>query len=159
MKPIELNKETFAGYGDVLNDATYDKKAAAADNDEISYWKRIGAFDAEGSLSSGIMIAHDRAREYRTLERHKATPEVLVALDSDAIVVAAKPAPEGKGVVDPALFAMKRGQAIVFHPSVWHYAPFPVGAKDATFLVLFAEGTEDHDMDFINLSETLIVEA
>jgi ureidoglycolate lyase len=159
MKAIELNEKNFSDYGKVLTIPAYsDRNSAAADNEEITYWKRVACFQMPGKLSSGVMACHDRERIYRTVERHTNTPEILVALNGDIVFLAAESLPGENELVNPELFYMKKGQAIVFHPGTWHYAPFPINAEEAFLLVIFAEGTEDMDMDVMDIEDPIIVE-
>lgn len=156
MKPVELTEDSFKGYGRVLHIV---KEANLMANDkEVTYWSKISEFIMSENISTGILIGHSREPIYTQLERHFNTPEIIVALDNDAVFIAAKPTPDQDAIKEPRAFLIKRGEAVMLYPATWHYVPCPVNNKDAKYLIIFANNTESTDLFFKNLEKEIVVE-
>lgn len=95
--PMELNRENFKDYGFVISSGA---GAPMAENTELTFWGKISEFNMGETLSSGILIGHEREPVIKSLERHVKTPEMLVALEGDSVICFARPLEEGKEKIE-----------------------------------------------------------
>ena len=151
LKPIGLNQGSFKEYGHVLSVFS---GSPMADDDVITYWGKTARFDFVKNASSGILHGHMKKMKTKKLERHIKTPEMLVALKNDAILVVAKPLDT---IEQLNAFHIKQGDARVLHASTWHWTPFPIDTDTCEFLVVFQMGTEDKDLDIRTLQEEIMI--
>lgn len=120
-----------------------------------SYKEKVGIMDIGGGrVSVGVLNLKARALTFSELERHIATPELLVVVEGDVVFPVAPAnhpdnAPDAAGV---ELFRLGRGEAVIMSPGVWHGLPFPLGPS-ATLLVVFKEGTPDHDFELVKTQQ------
>jgi ureidoglycolate hydrolase len=140
----------FKPYGYVIS-ATKGKPLAR--NMELTYWSKVSFLKMGKIVSAGVLFVHERGAVVRSLERHRKTPEVLVALEGDSLVCFGKPSSSHGKIQGIKAFYVRQGQAICMHTGTWHWAPFPVNAKKCKFLVLFATDTETSDLEIRDLPE------
>ena len=53
--------------------------------------------------------------------------------------------------------AIWQREAIKMHAGTWHWLPIPLRGDEVKFLVLFADRTEDDDMEIVSLAEPVSV--
>lgn len=148
---VELTKENFKDYGYVISS---NNGNPMGDNDEFLYWGKVSELNMSCAASTGILIARKRENFIRKLERHVSTPEILVALKGDSIICLAKPALDGDDKIEGIkAFYIKQGDAFAMLSGTWHWIPIPVNSDKSKFLVLFASGTEDNDLEIMDLEE------
>jgi ureidoglycolate hydrolase len=147
-----LSAKKFQPYGDVLSET---KDQPMADDDVITYYGQISKIAFGKLVSTGFLLGHKRALVTNKLERHAKTPEVLVALENDAIILAALSEPDGDSVKDISAFYVKQGQAVVLNKRTWHWTPFPTTAETCKFLVMFNDQTEFEDLTIKDLEEVI----
>jgi ureidoglycolate hydrolase len=148
---LDLNAGTFADFGQILSTTSAESNAK---NDEYTYWGKVGKISVGEKASSGILLCHDRKPIVKSFERHERTPEVLVALDGDSVLCLARPGDRPTG---PQWFKVKKGDAIALHPGTWHWIPFPLGGRACSFLVIFAWGTEENDLQYADLEQPISI--
>jgi ureidoglycolate hydrolase len=144
---LELKTDTFSDFGQIMS--LTDAKPMGV-NPEYSYWGRVGKMQFGPSASSGILLCNDRAPVVKSFERHEKTPEVLVALEGDSVLCLARPTKQPSGI---RWFRIHEGNAVALHPGTWHWIPFPLGGHACRFLVIFALGTEEDDLQYVDLDE------
>jgi hypothetical protein len=128
---------------------------------DYSYQQVLGTGELGESGIMAELVCRKRPLVLGTLERHLATPEILVALDGDVIVCAAAP------LVDPArcqpadirAFMLRQGQALWMDKGTWHWLPFPTQTAQVSLLLIFREGTGDRDIEFRELAQPIGIEA
>lgn len=118
----------------------------------VSYKEKVGVMDTGGPVSVGVLRLKKRDPEFHELERHVVTPEMLVAVEGDVVFPVAPAACPASALDASAVevFRLRQGEAVIMAPGVWHGLPFPL-EEDATLLVVFKEGTPDHDFDLHDL--------
>jgi len=155
LKPVELTAESFKDYGHVISKG---QENPMADNEEFMYWGKVSQLKMSGIASTGVLIGHKREPVVVKLERHVNTPEVLAALDGDSVVCVAKPSPKGTDTIEGVqAFYIKQGEAFAMHEGTWHWIPVPVNSEECKFLVVFASGTEDNDLEVKDLLEEIMI--
>ena len=152
IKAMELTAENFRDYGCLLSSSS---AQPLAQNSELTYWGKVCELKMGDVASTGILYGHDREPVIKSLERHVSTPEVLVALEGDSIILFGKPAPDIGNIDDLKAFYIKQGDAFAMHPGTWHWVGIPVGGKSSKFLVVFASGTEANDLEVRDLQEEI----
>ncbi len=146
IKAVPLTRAAFRAYGRVLSAV---EEKAAVENEELSYWGKIASAQY-GSASVGLVQCKKRPGRVRKMERHVKTREILVDLDHDSLICVAKP---GDAMEAMKAFLVRQGQAFIMDEGVWHCIPFPVGRKQSRFLVVFASGTEEDDLEVKDLQD------
>jgi len=147
IEQVDLNTEAFKPYGYIVSQPV---EEPMADDEVITYWGRIAQTDIKNPVSFGLLHGHRRPLETNKLERHLDTPEVLVALRNDAVIICGKPS-IGDSVDELKAFRVKQGNALCLYSRTWHWTPFPLEGEECTFLVMFAGGTEDCDLEIKKL--------
>jgi ureidoglycolate lyase len=149
LKVHPLTAEAFAPFGQVVS-LPSGKPTAVVDGGGLTYWADVITVpDLSGALGVGYCTVVSRPFIQTCAERHMHTPEFVQPMKGDMIVVVA-PAlhPESPRQLPPlrefVAFRVAEGQALVFNPGVWHYAPFAVD-RPMCFTVLFKAGTSDDD--------------
>ncbi len=149
IKPLEFNNENFGDFGYILSSPA---GTPMAENEELIYWGRVTEFGMGSAISTGVLIVNKRPPVLKSFERHLSTPEILVATEGQSVICFAKPGSGGEAK-DVKTFLVKQGDAFVMHPGCWHWAGYPVGCDKAKLLVIFAKGTEENDLEIIDLAE------
>lgn len=149
MKPIKLTEDSIKEYGQLLS---ANSKDYICDESDFRYKADVGTFYIEGNISTGILIGKKRELILEKFERHLKTPEVLVALENDAILALAKPCEKADDIKDITLLYMNQGDAICLHRGTWHWVPFPADTEECKMLVMFRENTGAEDGGVIELS-------
>jgi ureidoglycolate lyase len=145
----QASAQSFAAYGTFVaasEGAPFEGGSAAA------YKEKVGVLDTGGRTSVGVLNLKARESEFHELERHVATPELLVMVKGDVVFPVA-PANQPESAPDAAAleaFRVNQGEAVIMRPGVWHGLPFPLQAE-ATVLVIFKEGTPDQDFQLNDL--------
>lgn len=118
---------------------------------KAAYTEKVGVLNTGGRTSVGVLNLKAREFEFRELERHVATPELLVMVKGD-VIFPVSPASPGSSPIPGELevFRVNQGEAVIMEPGVWHGLPFPLQAE-ATVLVIFREGTPDQDFQLHDL--------
>lgn len=139
-----MSRDSFSDYGVWISDAT---KAPDADCDELKFWNRLGVLDHEGNTSVSIVQTYGKnGLIEETLEQHEKTGEALFPTEDIWVVAALSRKDDSKkpDLDTVKAFPVKKGEAIIFHPGVWHHAPLTKAEKANTFVV-FYENTPDED--------------
>lgn len=152
LKQSPLTPENFKEYGFVLNVA---RQEPAADNPDFKYWSEISQLQMGRVASTGLLYGNMREPVATRLERHVNTPEVLVSVEGDSILCVGKPTGAGVNIEDVAAFYLKQGDAVALREGTWHAVPFPVNDAICKFIVMFALGTEDNDLELSDLPEEI----
>lgn len=142
LEPVELNAENFKAYGYVISSG---QGQPASDNDEFKYWGKVSRLYMSETASTGVLIGKKRDTVVTKLERHVRTPEILVAVEGDCVICVANQ--------DVQAFYVKQGDAFALYEGTWHWIPYPVDRENCKLLVIFAEGTEDNDLEVKVLDE------
>ncbi len=144
VKLTEMTAENFADYGLWITDAA---KTPDADCEELKFWNRLGVMDHKGNTSISIVQTYGKnGLVEETLEQHKTTGEALLPTEDIYIVAAlsAKDVPDKPDLDTVKAFRVKKGEAVIMYPGIWHHAPLTKAEKANTF-VAFYENTPDED--------------
>lgn len=151
--PVELSEKEFDRFGKILSGSD---KEASCDDKDITYIQRIYASQME-SLSTGLMTCKKREFILTKMEKHDNTPEIMVNLGGDAVLVLAEKDYNLKANNSSKIqaFWIKKGDAYVIYPGVWHFASYPIEKESVDYLIIFKDGTENIDMVNGELAEPL----
>lgn len=153
IKAIELTEENFKEFGYLLSTS----KMKPLENTELAYWGKVAQLNMGETISTGILYGLDREPVIKSLERHINTPEILVAIEGNSIILFGKPKQGIENIDDLRAFYIKQGDAFAIHPKTWHWVAVPVGSKISKFLVVFASGTEEKDLEVRDLPEAIML--
>lgn len=156
IQAIPLESSSFITYGQIISEG---RSKPLADQEEFVYWGKVTELMLSNKVSTGVLVCHARDRIVEKLERHLRTPEILVALKGDGVVCMAKPESEtGTDRIEGiAAFIVRQGEAFVMTAATWHWIPFPFDGREVKFLVVFASGTEDDDLEIKKLDEAVTI--
>lgn len=155
MEVMELTPDSFKEYGYVISQSDAQPNT---NNEEFTYWGKVSQSEMSKLVSTGVLVCHERQNVVEKLERHVNTPEILAALEGDSVICVGK---RHDGTGSPSeikgikAFRIKQGDAICMYSGTWHWIPFPENCKNSKFMVAFASGTEDNDLEIVDLPEKL----
>ncbi len=135
----------FSEYGMLV---TTEGKTPDADNTAFRFWDQLGKIEKHAN-SIGIVRAFPRSpRVCPLLEKHKDTSETLIPIE-DGIVLVCALSQQG-AAHKPDLSTVKavhvrKGEALMLKPGVWHYAPM-VTEREVNIFVIFKAETPEHDL-------------
>jgi len=153
----KINKDNFSDYGTYIDE---NQIAPTYSDSAFDWWNAVGTIDIEGKTSVGFVRPNFNPEfSEQVFEAHNHTPEVLVPIDDDVIVLVGKktafdnelPAKE-----DFEAFLVPTGMAVCLNPGVWHHAPMTLSGSVKT-LVLFKENTSFEDTTVKDLKEQGLV--
>jgi hypothetical protein len=111
-----------------------------------------------GLCAGSLACAHRKAR-LEKMERHLRTPELLSAVQGDAIICVAPPQEASDGAfAGVRALVVRQGQSILLEAGAWHWIPFPLNAEGARFMVLFRNRTGDEDLEIRELRDARDIE-
>ena len=147
LKAQPIGASAFALFGQVVSIPQAEPTASL---EGMDFWAGVATLPDLGA-AYGVGYATQAKRPFRqtSVERHLKTPELLMPVDGDMIVVVGPPdyLDEPQRLPAPERFVAFRvaeGQGVIFKPGVWHWAPFAVDAT-IRLLVIFAAGTPQSD--------------
>jgi hypothetical protein len=155
IKAVELTDPAVKPVGTV---PTPRERPVVPAGTEFLYAETLHDLGLAGPLSSGSLECASRPMAVAKMECHVKTPELLVALDGDAIVCCAPPQAAGSGGLKGIVAVkMRAGEVLVMHTGTWHWIPFPTGKKTVRYLVVFRNQTGADDLNFCDLPEQVTV--
>jgi Ureidoglycolate lyase len=126
---------------------------------EFSFEMAAPGLGMPAGLCAGRLDCAARPMRLARLERHLRTPEMLSAVDGDAIIcVAPSQEPRDGELSGLRAIHLRRGQALVLATGAWHWIPFPTGSASVRFLVVFRAETGDDDLHFCDLADSATIE-
>jgi ureidoglycolate hydrolase len=151
LKAIPMTRDSARGYAEALTDPA---GPPAADEAAFRYWEKVARFELGRRASAGLLACRRRSLVVDRLERHRNTPELLVALSGDSLVCLAPAAEELDGGRAERLrvFLVRQGEAFLLAPGTWHGLPYPLAAPESRFLVVFRADTESTDLEIRSLA-------
>lgn len=138
---VEITSESIKGFGTVLSTSDL---PATWDTDDFKFTPDVFTFNYRPKLTVGILVGKKRDFKLDLMERHSATSEILVQLENDGILFLAKPDRDAPSMDVVIPFLLRQGMAVALLSGTWHWVPYPVD-ETCTTLILFSEGTLDHD--------------
>lgn len=121
----------------------------------FDWWNEVGLADIGGRISFGVVKPKSNPElSERVFEQHRKTPEVLVPIDNDVIILVGKREAFENNPIreeDFGAFIVPRGTVVSLNPGVWHHAPM-IEKGTARVLVIFREGTSVYDNTVVDLS-------
>jgi Ureidoglycolate lyase len=152
----EASAESLEGVGLFVTPGRGQPPEAGA---EFSFELAAPDLGMPAGLCAGRLDCVSRPMRLARMERHLRTPEMLSAVDGDAIVcVAPSQKPRGGAITGLRAIILRRGQAMVLATGAWHWIPFPTGAASVRFLVVFRAETGDDDLHFCDLADRAAIE-
>lgn len=151
-----LSVSAFAPFGDVVELPAREPDAYGPG---WSWWTETGCLPvASRPYAIGYLSLEPTRLEFDWAERHLKTVEMLAPLGGDCLVHVAPPNPPNERDRDPRLhdfrvFRIRRGQAIILKPGVWHAAPFALH-ENTSVLVFLLENTGREDTQVVRFPET-----
>jgi ureidoglycolate lyase len=152
IKPVELIEGNFKPYGTIIRGSG---RTPDADIPELKFWNKLGVMDHKGNTSISIVQTYGKnGLIEETLEQHQRTGEALLPTEDIFIVAAlsSKEDPKKPDFDTIKAFPVKKGEAVILNPGVWHHAPL-TEAETANTFVAFYENTPDEDFFAYELKE------
>lgn len=148
-----ITKENFAEFGEYLDERSTMPTSAEANFD---WWNEIGIIDLKGRISVGVVkpVFHQDFSE-TVFEQHSNTPEVLVPLDEDVVLLLGRKDAFATGNMSGdafSAFLVPRGAVVSIRPGIWHHAPMVLN-RSSRVIVLFSENTSLADNTLKNVGK------
>lgn len=148
-----ITKDNFSQYGQYFDESdtvpTYSDSA-------FDWWNAVGIIDIQGKTSLGVVKPNFNPDFTEAVfERHSKTPEALIPIDDEVIVLVSKEHAFDNHVPtedDFEAFLVPKGKAVSLNPGIWHHAPMTLRGSVRT-IVLFKENTSFEDNVVKDLSQ------
>jgi ureidoglycolate hydrolase len=144
-----LDRDAFARYGTVVEQPG---RAHDAEGPGWRWWAETATLAATGdAYGVGFLDLEPAPLRFDWAERHRRSPEMIVALAGDCLVYVA---PADPGRDEPGsfeVFRLRPGQGVILSPGVWHGAPLAAGGPAAA-MVLLREGTSVEDVAIVRFA-------
>jgi len=148
IKAKPMIDENFSEYGQLIRQPERVREAG----DSHAYVGNLVHLKAN-EITVGYLTAYAHDPFYETLEQHKDTAEMLVILSGQGAIPFAKPGDDANDGL--TALHVKQGDTILMKPAVWHGLITPVDCESVDLLVVFKVGTEENDLHFEDLENTL----
>jgi len=160
LAPEPATEKAFKAYGQLI-EVPGGNVQPTIRNEAWRFWAGLAKTKIHGDIEFGLFTVAAREHLVAEMERHVKTPELLVSLRDDYLLVVAPPTPPNarKAAPDAAktkVFMVARDQAIILNKGTWHTLPFPRG-KEGLFLAAFRSGTARSDMKYKPFKKNEIV--
>ncbi|MFJ5713051.1 ureidoglycolate lyase [Neobacillus sp. NPDC093127] len=153
----KINNDNFSDYGTYIDESEI---APTYSDSAFDWWNAVGIFPIEGNISMGVVRPNFNPEfSEQVFEAHNLTPEVLVPIDDNVIVLVGKKRAFDNGMPakeDFEAFLVPKGMAVSLNPGIWHHAPMTLSGSVKT-LVLFKENTSFEDTIVKDLKEQGLV--
>jgi ureidoglycolate lyase len=148
INPIPLIKDNFQPFGQLIEAAEGIKPTVS--NATLRCWAGLAKARIHEAMEFSVFTVQAREHEVAEMERHNRSPELLVSLEGDSILVLAPHSPPKTGRAHPdplqvKAFVMRQGQAVILSKGCWHALPFPL-SQESKFLAGFRDGTAQKDL-------------
>jgi len=146
LQAIETTQEALEGIGVLVTPAAGNPPAPGED---FSWTTAVPDLGMPAGLCAGRLECRARPMRLAKMERHFRTPELLSAVDGDAVLCVAPPQEPGSGGLSGLrALILRKGQSVVLDAGTWHWIPYPTGTANVRFMVVFRAQTGDDDLDF-----------
>lgn len=145
---LPLERENFKEFGAII---AGDHKSPDGGDENFNWWERLGLFKGIEPVSLNILEAKIRDRKIAKLEFHRETPEAIIPLGGEDVILVVAPA----GPFDESkmkAFRVESGKGVILAPGVRHSIPYPT-TKNVNCLIVFKDATGVNDLTFDQLSE------
>lgn len=154
IKELEVNSLTnknFADYGYLISNENIEPKIK---ENTFTFWDDLAEMNIEGKTGFAILEVNKRSKDFTNLERHVKTEEVFFTIDKDVVVLVGKATPnqEVPEIETVKAFKLENGKGVLLYKGTWHWLPYPLAEK-ARLLVVFQQGTADHDLEIKDLKK------
>lgn len=152
----ELTPETFAPFGKVIARPERAHNAAGTD---WQWWGELAILTSDGRpYEVGYLDLQPTARQFDWAERHMRSAEMIIPAGGECLIYVGPPdyldEPDRLTSLDCfQVFHVRRGQAVILHPGVWHGAPLAFD-QPTNAIVLLLQGTGATDLKLARFPET-----
>jgi hypothetical protein len=155
VRAIEAGSAGLEGIGKLLTP----KGPAAPASGEFSFGIVTPELGLGPGLCAGALACARREARLEKMERHLRTPELLSAVQGDAILCVAPPQEAKDGAIAGIVaLVVRQGQSVLLETGAWHWIPFPLSPGGARFMVIFKNGTGEEDLEIRELRDARDIE-
>ena len=152
MKLEVLTSESFADYGYLLNGT---KQEPDADTPSYTYYADIVKFHMDGGITAGVLEGKKREIELTCMERHKQTPEILIAIQADTVLFVGLSNNHTSEITGIKAFLFKERDVIMMKEGTWHWVPFPTNMEKSITQVIYKNDTGKNDYQLETIAEPI----
>jgi len=146
IKSVELSKEEFAPFGQVID---IPKDNPERVTDRFNSWPKLGLMKVDKEIQIGISSFFKRPFRFAQMERHLHSMETMLFLNGPfymPFAIAQGNDPEELPKVDNIkIFKFNSLQGAVLNKLVWHWTPFPL-SENSSGMFIFETGTVENDL-------------
>lgn len=149
LKVLELTNENFKDFGKIIT--TEGRKADGGD-ENFTWYEKLGLFEGIDNVSINVLTAKKRELILSKLEYHKETPEAIIPMSGEKVIVVVAPS----GELDEnkmKAFQVNENEGIIINPGVKHFIPYPLN-MDTNCLIIFKHATGTNDLIMENLLQS-----
>ncbi|MCC6396932.1 MAG: ureidoglycolate lyase [Bacteroidetes bacterium] len=142
LRPIRATPDSVSRFGML---AGAPAGAPTSEGPDYRFWSDMAHYAIEGETEIGVCtVFRQPGNSVGTVERHRATPEILIPIDAPFLVPLLL---EGEHPSAMQVFQVNLGEAIVINPGVWHGACLPAEGDTSSYFVIFRRGTPRMDVE------------
>ena len=149
LEVLKLTPESFIEFGQVI---TTENIQPDGGDENFAWWERVSSFENIDSISVNILQCKKREFKVDKLEYHKETPEAIIPLAGEHIILVVATA----GELDESrikAFSVDTGIGVVLNVGVRHFIPYPIN-KNVNCVIIFKDATGGNDLILEELSES-----
>lgn len=160
LKIKKLSKNSFKKYGEILG---IPKNKPTHSNKCFDIWMGLEDIITKNNKPKFSWFKVKYRNDFRcvNIERHLNTSEALIPMRGQSIIIVGLSGIKKSGEIikkdSLRAFYIDGTKGINLKPGVWHWIPFPLD-READFLLIFADKTENDDCEIVNLKEKMDIE-
>lgn len=142
LKALNLDPSAFEPFGQAV---ALPAKMHEETDELVQHWRELAEVSFPKKTEVSIFQIKKRKPLLEEMERHIATPEFLIPLDSDIILALAPNEILTEIPVEKvSAFLVRQGEAVIINPGIWHSLPFPL-EENVRYLSLAKKNTYKAD--------------
>lgn len=149
---IEATAENLAPYAKLIGLPT--NSTPSVERSDITYFHNVcDANDFTDRPVASFLKAKPHAFTLSHIERHMQTEEAVIPLTGESMIVLG---PVGEFDINKLVAIHLDGSfGIIMRRNAWHFAPFPLHGKEATYLLLSGRHTPD-DIEVLKINTVIV---
>jgi ureidoglycolate lyase len=153
LKVMNLTEDNFKEFGSIIS---IKNRRPDVEDQKFGWYEKLGFFKETQNISLNILKAKKREFEIDKLEYHKETPEAIIPIGGERVVVVVAP----EGDLDESkikAFYINKNEGVMLNKGVRHFIPYPLEV-DTECLIVFKHGTGVDDLVYEQLSGVYKIE-
>lgn len=154
MEVCQVNEKNFAKFGKFIS---ADQNKSREHFDGFFYTGNIAVCELFPATSISLLEPEKRDISLKSMEAHKETEEVCIAIKNDCLFFVAEDVNGSPDVNNIHAFILREGDTVIYAKGVWHWVPFCINSEYCKQLIVYKNNTGANDFYQYDLSEAIKV--